>query len=267
MRSRLSRRLVHNQAAALPVDSPRGDGYERPKRLAPNNRGGCFGFRCRSQLRTWVLDLLTLIGLAVLEPSLGFAHPINAGWQKLVAGCPHRPTFNGMVVLIMGVSGSGKSTVGGMLADRLGWVFRDGDEFHPATNVSKMRSGNPLDDNDRRPWLLAIQQFMDLCHRDGQSCVIACSALKAAYRDLLRCTEPWVRLVHLHGTRELLANRMLARSGHFMPAALLDSQLATLELPTDALILDISPPPETLVAQIISAFGLGAHPSFPANER
>lgn len=161
-----------------------------------------------------------------------------------------------MVVVIMGVSGSGKSTVGKLLAERVGWAFRDGDEFHPEANVAKMRSGTPLNDDDRRPWLLAIQKFMRQCHADGQSTVVACSALKATYRDLLLRGEPWVRFAHLRGNRELLVGRMSARSGHFMPTTLLDSQLATLESPTDALILDISFSPEQLVGQIITAFGL-----------
>jgi gluconokinase len=168
-----------------------------------------------------------------------------------------------MVVIIMGVSGSGKSTVGRQLAEVLSWEFRDGDGFHPEANVTKMRSGTPLNDDDRRPWLLAIQDFMRQCHADGQSAVVACSALKAAYRDLLLRDEPWVRFVHLQGNRELIACRMAARSDHFMPATLLDSQLATLESPTDALILDIAFSPEQLVAQIVAALGLVARPAPP----
>lgn len=169
----------------------------------------------------------------------------------------------GMVVIIMGVSGSGKSTVGRRLAEQVGWEFRDGDSFHPEANVTKMRSGTPLNDDDRRPWLLAIQSFMRQCHADGQSAVVACSALKAAYRDLLLRGEPWVRFVHLQGARELIADRMSARSGHFMPATLLDSQLATLESPTDALVLDISFSPDQLVGQILTAFGLNSRPTPP----
>lgn len=162
-----------------------------------------------------------------------------------------------MVVVVMGVSGSGKSTVGKLLANRLGWSFRDGDEFHPAANVAKMRSGMPLNDEDRHPWLLSIQSFMRHTHADGQSAVIACSALKAAYRDLLLAGEPWVRFVFLNGSRELLAERMRARSGHFMPATLLDSQLATLEPPDGALALDVSHPPDQLADQIVTELGLG----------
>jgi gluconokinase len=161
-----------------------------------------------------------------------------------------------MVVIVMGVSGSGKSTIGQLLADRLGWSFRDGDEFHPLANVAKMRSGVPLNDEDRRPWLLAIQTFMQKSHANGQSAVVACSALKATYRDLLLGGEPWVRFVHLHGSRELLAQRLQARPGHFMPPALLDSQLATLESPEDALAVEISELPPQLVDRIVTGLGL-----------
>lgn len=156
----------------------------------------------------------------------------------------------------MGVSGSGKSTVGQLLAERLGWPFRDGDGFHPPANVAKMQSGVPLNDADRHPWLLAIQEFMQKAHDDGQSAVVACSALKRAYRELLLGGEPWVRFVHLQGSRDLLAERMRSRPGHFMPPALLDSQLATLEPPTDALTVDIGEPPTQIVDRIIAGLGL-----------
>ena len=155
-----------------------------------------------------------------------------------------------MVIVVMGVSGSGKSTVGRMLAARLGWTFRDGDEFHPETNVAKMQAGTPLNDEDRRPWLLAIQQFMRAEQSAGRSAVIACSALKESYRDLLLRGEPWVRFVHLTGPREMIEQRMRARAGHFMPVALLDSQLATLETPGDAWAEDLRQTPEEIVERI-----------------
>jgi carbohydrate kinase (thermoresistant glucokinase family) len=168
------------------------------------------------------------------------------------------PYSRHMIVIIMGVSGSGKTTVGSLLAGRLGWDFRDGDDFHPPANVAKMRSGTPLTDEDRFPWLLAIQAFMRKCHADGQSAVIACSALKESYRDVLLRAQSWVRFVHLSGSRELIALRMQARSGHFMPPTLLDSQLATLEPPADALSADISAAPADLVEGICQQLGLAS---------
>jgi carbohydrate kinase (thermoresistant glucokinase family) len=124
----------------------------------------------------------------------------------------------------MGVSGSGKSTIGGLLAEALGLPFIDADDLHPATNKEKMAHGIPLTDEDRWPWLAAVGDAMAVA-----ACVCACSALKRAYRDALRVKDPGVVFVELDGSRELLAERMEAREGHFMPTSLLDSQLATLE--------------------------------------
>lgn len=162
-----------------------------------------------------------------------------------------------MVIVVMGVSGSGKSTVGRLLAGRLGWVFRDGDEFHPEANVAKMRSGVPLNDDDRRPWLLAIQAFMRGEEAAGRSAVIACSALKQAYRDLLLRGEPWVRFVHLSGPRPVIEERMRSRAGHFMPVALLESQLATLEAPGDAWLEDLRSTPEEIVDRVMGRLARG----------
>lgn len=161
-----------------------------------------------------------------------------------------------MIVIVMGVSGSGKSTVGAALAQRLGWPFHDGDTFHPPANVAKMRQGIPLTDTDRQPWLLAIQQFMQRTQNAGKSAVIACSALRKAYRETLLQRETWVRFVWLHGPRELIAERMQARPGHFMPPSLLDSQLDTLEPPDGAIALCVDQSPEALVDAILQRLTL-----------
>ena len=133
------------------------------------------------------------------------------------------------VVVIMGVSGSGKSTVGRLLADALGVVYIEGDELHPPRNVQLMASGTPLTDDDRRGWLQAIAARLTLAH--GVGAVVTCSALKRAYRDVLRAAAPGLRLVFLHGDQALLERRMRERQGHYMPPTLLPSQLAALEPP------------------------------------
>jgi len=132
-------------------------------------------------------------------------------------------------VVVMGVSGAGKSTTGEALARHLGWPFVEGDSFHPEANVAKMRAGIPLDDDDRAPWLRALAAEIARNEARGQSSVMGCSSLKRAYRDILREGAPVVRFLHVHGTRALLESRLSHRAGHFFPAKLLDSQLATLE--------------------------------------
>ncbi len=134
-------------------------------------------------------------------------------------------------LVVMGVSGSGKSTIADKLAERLGWRYEDGDRFHPASNVAKMSAGDPLTDEDRRPWLQAISDEIDRICRVGEHAVIACSALKRAYRDILVHGRSDVRIVFLDGTQELIANRLAQRKGHFMPPGLLASQFKTLEPP------------------------------------
>jgi gluconokinase len=138
-------------------------------------------------------------------------------------------TFCALVV--MGVSGSGKSTIGETLAARLGWRFADGDRFHPASNVAKMSAGQPLTDDDRRPWLQAIADEIDRVCKAGQRLVVACSALKRAYRDILLHGRHDVGIVFLDGTEALIASRLAERKGHFMPPGLLASQFQTLEPP------------------------------------
>jgi len=136
-----------------------------------------------------------------------------------------------LVIVVMGVSGSGKSTIGQDLADRLQAAYLEGDALHPASNVDKMSHGIPLTDADRRPWLMAIAEVIDRWLTDRRSGVVACSALKRAYRDILIGQRKGVALVYLEGSHDLIAQRMAARHGHFMPTALLDSQFATLEPP------------------------------------
>ena len=134
-------------------------------------------------------------------------------------------------LVVMGVSGSGKSTIAERLAARLGWRFEDGDRFHPPANVAKMSAGQPLTDDDRWPWLQAIADEIDRLSATGQRAVVACSALKRAYRDILVHGRDDIRIVFLDGTQDLIADRLAARKGHFMPPGLLVSQFKTLEPP------------------------------------
>ncbi len=155
----------------------------------------------------------------------------------------------------MGVTGCGKTTVGKLLADQLGWEFYDADDFHPPQNVEKMRSGIPLNDEDRIPWLEALA---NLIHQTGPECgfVLACSALKHDYRKLLRVGLKPVQFVYLKGTSDLIRERLEARRGHYMNPKLLRSQFDTLEEPKDALYVDIAPEPEEIVASIRSGLEL-----------
>lgn len=134
-------------------------------------------------------------------------------------------------LIIMGVSGCGKSTVGEGLGERLGWPFRDGDSFHSPANVAKMHAGIPLTDEDRWPWLAAIASWIAELRAKGEHGIVACSALKRVYRDALRDGHEDVRFVYLQGSKDLIASRLAARKDHFMPPSLLDSQFATLEPP------------------------------------
>jgi gluconokinase len=135
------------------------------------------------------------------------------------------------VVAIMGVSGSGKTTIGRALAQRLGWPYKEGDELHPPANVAKMRSGIPLTDADRWPWLRLVAAWIDDRRAAGEPGIITCSLLKRAYRDLVIDARPGVRLMFLRGDKRVIAARIAERRGHFMPSSLLDSQFATLEEP------------------------------------
>jgi len=165
------------------------------------------------------------------------------------------------VVVVMGVSGAGKSTIAGLLAARLGWTYEDADWFHPAANVEKMHSGKPLTDEDRGPWLDAIAAWIDATRRASGHGVIACSALKRAYRDILVGSRRDVRIVYLKGERELVARRTAMRHGHFMPASLLDSQFATLEEPGPderPIVVSIDARPPAMVDTVIAELDLAA---------
>lgn len=142
-----------------------------------------------------------------------------------------RTRLRAVILIVAGVSGSGKSTVGGMLAGLLRWEFADADSFHPEANVAKMRAGVPLDDEDRAPWLRAIADWMDTRIAAGRQAVLACSALKRAYRDELLAGRPAATMVFLLVDKDVLARRLATRHGHFFPGKLLESQLATLEPP------------------------------------
>jgi gluconokinase len=161
-----------------------------------------------------------------------------------------------VIVILMGVTGCGKTTVGTMLAEACGWDFHDADDYHPPQNVAKMRSGTPLTDEDRRPWLDRLNALLLDDARRGRSTVLACSALKQAYRERLvrGCTA--ARFVHLDADRELIRDRLHARKGHYMNPALVDSQFATLEAPQDALRLDAADTPDALVQRIRSQLRL-----------
>ena len=159
-----------------------------------------------------------------------------------------------MIVVVMGVAGSGKTTVGRLLAGELGWKFYDADDFHPPANVERMRAGVPLSDADRVPWLAALRDLLAERAAADAPTVLACSALKRRYRDALVPTGAppgWVRFVHLDVTREVAARRLAERRGHFMPPALVDSQFATLEAPHDALRADATRPVDEIVEDVL----------------
>lgn len=164
-------------------------------------------------------------------------------------------------IVVMGVSGSGKTTVAQLLAERVGALFAEADEFHPQANIDKMSAGHPLDDADRAPWLADIAAWLNERTNAGELAVVACSCLKRAYRDVLRVTGPGVRFVHLAGPQNLVAERVHTRTGHFMPPELLDSQYADLEPLGDdeaGVTLDVSIPVGTLAGQAAAALGLGS---------
>jgi gluconokinase len=159
-------------------------------------------------------------------------------------------------VVVMGVSGAGKSTVGKLIAERLDCPFRDADSFHPPANIAKMKSGQPLSDEDRWPWLRAIAAWIGEHRAAGTTCVATCSALKRRYRDIITENQRAdVRLVYLKGDFDLIAARLAARRGHFMPPALLKSQFDALEEPTvdeHAIVVPIDAPPDEIAARVVA---------------
>jgi carbohydrate kinase (thermoresistant glucokinase family) len=162
------------------------------------------------------------------------------------------------VIVVMGVSGSGKTTIGALLAGRLNWDFEDADSFHPPANVDKMHAGIPLTDEDRVPWLAAMAQWIDAVRREHRHAVLACSALKRRYRAVLIGERADVRLAYLRGSEQLIGRRIVARHGHFMPASLLHSQFEALEEPgpeENAIVVPIEARPQEIVAQVVAALG------------
>ncbi|MDX1431370.1 MAG: gluconokinase [Gammaproteobacteria bacterium] len=158
-----------------------------------------------------------------------------------------------MIVVVMGVSGSGKSTVGALLARRLGCAFHDGDDYHPPANVAKMTAGTPLADADRLPWLDRLRSLIDSARGRGEDAVIACSALSDRYRLRLAGSDADVRFVYLCGDRRTLQARIRARREHFMKPEMLDSQLAALEEPADAITVPVTESPAAIVERVVAA--------------
>ncbi|MFT2817578.1 gluconokinase [Leifsonia sp. A12D58] len=180
-------------------------------------------------------------------------------WQSIAADRP-------LVLVVMGVSGCGKSTVAALLAGRLHWEFEEGDSLHPPANVKKMAAGHPLTDADRMPWLEKVADWIDDRHAAGENGVITCSALKRSYRELLNRRHAGVIFVYLSGSRDLIASRMAARQGHFMPTALLDSQFAALEEPAPdepAVSIEIGRKPKAIAQAIIAELHLTDVPTIP----
>jgi gluconokinase len=160
-----------------------------------------------------------------------------------------------MIIVVMGVEGSGKTTVGALLADQLGWEFADGDSFHPVSNIEKIRHNIPLDDADRAPWLKAMHNAIRQWREQQRNAVLGCSVLKRSYREQLGI-GPGVRLVYLKGDPELIARRLQTRHGHFAKPELLASQFAALEEPGNAITVDVSRAPEEIVREIRKQLGL-----------
>jgi gluconokinase len=161
-----------------------------------------------------------------------------------------------MILIVMGVCGSGKTTIGEILSERLGWPFYDADNFHSAANKKKMNAGIPLTDEDRQSWLTALRDLIQDHRKQGKAMILACSALKEGYRRMMSGGDPEVRFVYLHGSKELIAARLDARKGHYMNPGLLDSQFEALEEPRDAVVLEIDGMPEEIAGAVMEKLGL-----------
>ncbi|HEY3948759.1 gluconokinase [Phenylobacterium sp.] len=173
-----------------------------------------------------------------------------------MTAAPHLLPGPPTILVMMGVSGTGKTTVGEALARRIGWTFQEGDDFHPAANIEKMKSGKPLDDADRAPWLAKVEAWIGDQLAAGRSGVITCSALKRAYREAIVRGRADVVVVYLKGSEPLIAQRVAKRRGHFMPPSLLDSQFAALEEPGPSehpIVVDVDQPVEGQVDDIVGA--------------
>lgn len=182
------------------------------------------------------------------------------GWRGAASAGESGGVSNRAVhVVVMGVAGSGKTTLALELRRRLGWPYAEADEFHPEANIAKMAAGVPLTDEDRWPWLDAIRDWLTAQAREGRSTIVTCSALRAVYRDALRQAEGRVRFVHLTAAPELISSRLESRAGHFMPPALLPSQLATLEPlgdGEDGITIVVDVPPDVVADRTIAALGI-----------
>lgn len=192
---------------------------------------------------------------------MSFAQPeLNANRRPDLAANKAQPTAP-KILVVMGVSGSGKTTIGTQLALALRWDFEDADWFHPTRNIDKMHAGIPLTDEDRAPWLIAIADFIDEARVAGQHAVVTCSALKRRYRAVIVDNRPDVRLIYLKGDVELIGRRIATRHEHFMPASLLQSQFDALEEPgadENPIVVSIAPRPREIVAEILDALKMQA---------
>jgi carbohydrate kinase (thermoresistant glucokinase family) len=201
-----------------------------------------------------------VVGVVESGLFIGWAGPVfvadKTGVHRLES--PHAHRGAPPILVVMGVSGAGKSTVAKELAARLGWPFEEGDWLHPEANIAKMHAGIALTDVDRQPWLDAVVAWIDGQRAKGRPGIITCSALKRSYRDIIVGNRAEVRLIYLRGSRALIAERLAGRHGSFMPAGLLQSQIDTLEEPgldEDPLIVDIGPPAGQLAEEIIRLLG------------